>query len=326
MKGNGVMTAKRTNKNRILSVVLATVMIVGVLPLSGNVTYAETTDERCEVEGCFGTYDNGFCTVCEGYQSAKLTTDQHDIDDDGNKDAVYEISNAGQLYWFAALVNGELTDGTGQNTAANAILMKDIVVNRGTFHEDGTYTEKDESGADVESDNYISWTPIGNKFDNRYVGIFDGKNKTISGLYFDKLSVDCGGLFGIVGVGVVENVGVVDSYFNGRTCGGVCGLAVDSSTNGTITNCYNSGDVKGDTAGGICGVNVGVSIMKCYFDRDIYAGNAVEYNASTTVDTDTVLGKSTAEFQSGEVAYLLQEAQQVNSENGNKSLKSGDKI
>ena len=37
------------------------------------------------------------------YQPATETTDKYDIDDDGTKDTVYEISNAGQLYWFAGL-------------------------------------------------------------------------------------------------------------------------------------------------------------------------------------------------------------------------------
>ena len=62
------------------------------------------------------------------YQPAVETTDKYDIDDDGTKDTVYEISNAGQLYWFAGLVNGTL-DGVKQNTSANAILTANITVN-----------------------------------------------------------------------------------------------------------------------------------------------------------------------------------------------------
>ena len=72
--------------------------------------------------------ENGFCASNNVYQPADLTTDKYDIDGDGSEDAVYEISNAGQLFWFAGLVNGTL-DGVEQNTSANAILMKDITVN-----------------------------------------------------------------------------------------------------------------------------------------------------------------------------------------------------
>ena len=75
------------------------------------------------------TYDNGFCTSCGSYEPATRTTDKYDIDNNGSKDTVYEIGNAGQLYWFAGLVNGTLTDGTAQNLSANAILKNNIVVN-----------------------------------------------------------------------------------------------------------------------------------------------------------------------------------------------------
>ena len=42
---------------------------------------------------------------------------------------VYQISAAGELYWFTARVNGLLTDGTHPNRAANAVLTNDITVN-----------------------------------------------------------------------------------------------------------------------------------------------------------------------------------------------------
>lgn len=79
----------------------------------------------------------GFCTDCDAYQPAVLTTDKYDINEDGTKDAVYEISNAGQLYWFAGLVNGTLS-GVAQNKSANAVLTADIVVNANVLKSDGT--------------------------------------------------------------------------------------------------------------------------------------------------------------------------------------------
>ena len=55
--------------------------------------------------------ENGFCGGCGGYQPAEF-----------NESGVYEISNAGQLFWFAALVNGDNTHAEfeAQNTAAKA--------------------------------------------------------------------------------------------------------------------------------------------------------------------------------------------------------------
>ena len=48
----------------------------------------------------------------------------------GTAENPYQISSADELYWFAELVNGSLTDGTPQNTAACAKLTADITVNR----------------------------------------------------------------------------------------------------------------------------------------------------------------------------------------------------
>ncbi|WP_295213322.1 hypothetical protein, partial [Ruminococcus sp.] len=62
------------------------------------------------------------------YEPAVETTGKYDVDGDGTKDNAYEISNAGQLYWFAGLVNGTL-DGVKQNTLANAVLTANITVN-----------------------------------------------------------------------------------------------------------------------------------------------------------------------------------------------------
>ena len=82
----------------------------------------------------------GFCTECDAYQPAVLTTDQYDINGDNSKDNVYEISNAGQLYWFAGLVNGTLP-GTKRNLFVNAVLKADIVINKNVLKSDGTLND-----------------------------------------------------------------------------------------------------------------------------------------------------------------------------------------
>ena len=195
--------------------------------------------------------ENGFCACNEVYQPAELTTDKYDIDGDDSKDAVYEISNAGQLYWFAGLVNGTLS-GVTQNTSANAVLTADIVVNKNVLKSDGT----------VNEGTFKEWTPIATSA-SPYTGIFEGQNHTISGLYF-KQETSFVGLFS-VNSGKIANVGILDSYFYGQPykgwqVGGVCG----SNTNqGAITNCYNTGIVRGsETVGGVCGSNYG-TITNC---------------------------------------------------------------
>ena len=199
--------------------------------------------------------ENGFCACNEVYQPAELSTDKYDIDGDDSKDAVYEISNAGQLYWFAGLVNGTLS-GVPQNTSANAVLTADIVVNKNVLKSDGT----------VNEGTFKEWTPIGNTCNGSYspyTGIFEGQNHTISGLYFKQENTSEVGFFGYNG-GKISNVGILNSYFCGFSrVGGVCGY-----NSSTITNCYNKGVVDGtaDAAGsfgGVCGCNLGI-LTNCY--------------------------------------------------------------
>ena len=138
--------------------------------------------------------ENGFCACNEVYQPAKLTTDKYDMDGNGSEDEVYEISNAGQLYWFAGLVNGTL-DGVEQNTSANAILMKDITVNENLLDS----LQYDAEGNVSNGSDFITWTPIADWMEDhttQYSGTFDGNNKTVSGLYFNNGNSIRIGLFG----------------------------------------------------------------------------------------------------------------------------------
>ena len=280
------------------------------------------------------------------YQPAVETTDKYDIDYDGTKDTVYEISNAGQLYWFAGLVNGTL-DGVEQNTLANAILTANITVNENLLDS----LQYDTEGNVSNGSDFITWTPIADWMGNRttqYSGTFDGNNKTVSGLYFNGDST-CIGLFGSSeSDGNIKNVGVVDSYFKGNDhVGGVCG-----NNAGTITNCYNAGNLTAiepsATIGGICGYNNGGTVTNCYNTGTVTATGSVAsvggvcgcstapisncYNIGTVTATSSSAdisgicgynfgpikncyyladtedengGKTTEQFASGEVAYLL---------------------
>ena len=211
---------------------------------TGTITgYASDSDgEACaSTTDCTGTYANGICSGCGGYQPAVL-----------NEDYVYEISNAGQLYWFAAVVNGGY-GYVGQNLGANAILTENITVNENVLKADGTLNGDGTS--------FRVWTPIGTDT-NRYIGTFDGNNKTVSGLYFNDSATSYVGLFSsLSSVGTVKNVGVVDSYLNGNECvGGVVGY-----NGGTVNNCYNSGTVSGSSqVGGVVGYLNNGTVQSCY--------------------------------------------------------------
>ena len=191
---------------------------------------------------------------------------------EGTANSPYQIGTAAELYWFAALVNGDTSvDGvTEANKAACAKLTADIKVNEGVLDNEGN----------LNFGSFTAWTPISTDDEYSYTGTFDGENHTISGLYFNDTS-NYIGLFGIVGSGSqIRNVGIVDSYFNGKAgVGGVCGYC----TSGEITNCYNTGTVIGTVyyIGGVCGYSSG-SITDCY--------NAGNVSGTSTSDQEGFVG------------------------------------
>ena len=97
------------------------------------------------------------------------------------------------------------------------------------------------------------------------------------------------------------NTGAVNcSVSGGWYIGGVCGIL----NSGTIQNCYSTGTVSGShtSVGGVCGQTQG-TISNCYFDSSKCDKNAVGVIYNGTVEKTE--GKTTNQFASGEVAYLL---------------------
>ena len=234
-------------------------------------------------------YNDGFCS-CGAYKPATLV------------DGVYQISNAGQLYWFAGLVNGDTSiigSEVQQNKSANAVLTKDITINENVLNENGSLNGDGSS--------FTQWTPIGGKkirdYDHtEYTGTFDGGGHSISGLYYNgNGDGNYAGLFGFVGSnGRVQNVKVADSYISnseetGRT-GGVCGC-----NRGTIMNCSFSGSVTGTgwyiDVGGVCGANSG-TIENCRNSGSVtgsgtnvyclYVGGVCGENSNTITGNPTI--------------------------------------
>ena len=152
------------------------------------------------------------------------------VDQDSN--GVYQIQTEDDLFWFAALVNGTLTDGTDQDLDASAVLCSDIV---------------------ISSDR--TWIPIGDysaNTRNKYAGTFDGAGHTIDGLKADGGSAQ--GFVGYMDGGTIKNCTFNGTVTSSGSAGGICG---SNSNSGTIKNCTSYGKVtssKGNT-GGICGYN-----------------------------------------------------------------------
>ena len=235
---------------------------------------------------------------------------------DGSKPAivngVYQISNEAQLYWFAELVNGTLTDGSGSDASAKAVLTSDITVNIGVLNADGSL---------AATSGFKDWTPIGTST-NKYTGTFDGQGHTINGLYLAATS-DCVGLFGYTSSASISNVTVADSYLSGNeNVGGVIGWASEGTvtgcsnagsvsgsysvggvigwaSNGTVTDCYNIGNVSGtkDNVGGVIGRTYKATVTNCY-----NVGNVSGTNYVGSVSGYTQFGTFTGCYNTGNVS------------------------
>ena len=140
-----------------------------------------------------------------------------------------------------------------------------------------------------------------------------------------------GGVCGVNSYGTITNCfneGTVSVTVTSANVGGVCGNnysgTIKCSYNtasvsgqsyvggvsganyyGTITNCFNKGTVSGqEYVGGVCGAKYGGTITNCYYLSDTAIGGINGKDVSGKAE-----GKSIEKFESGEMAYLLAEAE-----------------
>jgi uncharacterized repeat protein (TIGR02543 family) len=127
------------------------------------------------------------------------------------------------------------------------------------------------------------WLPIGDNT-NRFKGKFDGNNKVINGLFIDRNSNDCQGLFGYIDEGgEIKNFELTNVYVNGYDyVGGVAGIIELA----TVTNVSVNGEILGNQyIGGIAGSS-NSSIESCSSVCDIsggswYTGGLLGWNETT---------------------------------------------
>ncbi|MCF2593649.1 hypothetical protein I6E11_07545 [Bacteroides caecigallinarum] len=205
----------------------------------------------------------------------------------------YLISTADELRLFASMVNG------GQ-TSISAKLTADIVLN------DIKDWESWETTAPTNS-----WTPIGSNI-HQFTGTLDGDGHSISGIYINNSEEDRQGLVGYLGVGgTIQNLGVKASYIKGgNRVGGLCG-----QNSGTVTNCYNTGNVAGTKyVGGVCGENYSGTVTNCYNTGSVtgtenYVGGVCGQNDSGTVtncyNTGSVTGSNYIGGVCGQITGIM---------------------
>lgn len=192
--------------------------------------------------GVFNNTVSGSGTIKGGTFNTPMTGSGMEIDP-------YQIGTAEQLKRFRDIVNG--SNGQKQDRGACAVLTNDIVLNDGTFAEDGSYTPGPSSAALTE------WTPMGNQYGiATYSGTFDGAGHTIQGVYCNSYR-GASGLFGYIDGATIRGVRVT-GYFNADSAE-YAGCIVAFAQNSRITGCVSTASINGDhssqsATGGIVGI------------------------------------------------------------------------
>ena len=157
----------------------------------------------------------------------------------GTEECPYHISNAGEMLYFAAVVNGS-NSSVKQNVAAHVVLDNDIDMST------------------VCSASLGSWVSIGNK-SNVFTGVFDGRNHTINNLYISDAPYEGVGLFGIVSKAEISNVTIGSGVVSSKTVSTGALVGVGS---GKITNCHNYANITSSNK--FCGGLIGYAGQNIY--------------------------------------------------------------
>ena len=163
---------------------------------------------------------------------------------------------------------------------------------------------------DNNSKNESNFTPIG--YNNKwFIGSFDGKGHTVSGIVVESNS-DYVGLFGYVGSSVsIKNLTLANSSIKGNNnVGGIVGyVAYSSDTDPFVENCHVSANVLvkgGQYVGGIAGYN-SEKIIGCTSDANVsgneYVGGIVGENGGL-VKNSLYLGKSVTATENSRVGAI----------------------
>jgi len=198
---------------------------------------------------------------------------------EGTAEKPYQIHTVEELAGLATLVN----------TAGNAYYDKHYILMD-----------------DLDLSNFGNWIPIGNEnvmnSTQTFVGVFNGNNKTITGLTINSGNRYYVGLFGCLGrnlsrAALVHNLGLVDvNITNGTRAGGLAGYTLVPAV--IIKDCFVTGTVRGSSyAGGIVGFHNGV-IENCWSTATIivntYSVNIGGGIAGSASDPNTKIINSVA--------------------------------
>ena len=298
----------------------------------------------CLNEGCTGidaekaahTWDeNQICSVC-GYGCVTPQTDE-----DGN----YVITNTAELYGFAKLVNEGQTDANA--VLGCDITVNQGVLDASGDLSDGTFITWTPIGFSYTTPYSGTFDGRGHSINGLYfcqdrtqplqkklyLGLFGllenatVENVTVADSYFNAgadysyaggIAAQAGNstisccetrvnVYAMVSGGITaeahsseivncSSVGTIDSF---TKTGGITAFAMES----TIKNCFYAGAVTTSLQGSVIPIADCETISNCYYDKNQFPGQ--------TELLSGVTAKTTKQFQSGSVAYLLQDGQEA---------------
>lgn len=260
--------------------------------------YSNSVEEEDHVNH---DYVNGFCACCDARQPAETSN------------GIYQITNGGQLYWFAEQLNSG-----GIAAGSNAVLTADIDL-------EGSQNGKPAGYAGVTKDR--NFPGIGTA-SRKYQGTFTGSGYTISALYIDRenkgasQSIDGVGLFGctsgatISGLTVRGQLSISGSGDHAiQRVGGIVGysLNTDLSEVNSYVNIQNSGTGNLAHVGGIVGTAMEQgSIFKCMYFGSMDLANTREciggiagYTNTTTISYCANHGSVKTDAADGYIGGIL---------------------
>ena len=298
----------------------------------------------CLNEGCTGidaektahTWDeNQVCSVC-GYGCVTPQTDE-----DGN----YVITNTAELYGFAKLVNEGQTNANA--VLGCDITVNQGVLDASGDLSDGAFITWTPIGSSHTTPYSGTFDGRGHSINGLYFcqdrtqplqgklyfglfGLLENatvENVTVADSYFNAgadysyaggIAAQAGNstisccetrvnVYAMVSGGITaeahgseivncSSVGTIDSF---TRAGGIASIAMES----TIKNCFYAGAVTTSLQGRAIPIAACETISNCYYDKNQFSGQ--------TELLSGVTAKTTKQFQSGSVAYLLQDGQEA---------------
>lgn len=152
--------------------------------------------------------------------------------------------------------------------------------------------------ADIDLSGYTNWSPIGSEA-APFTGSLDGDGHTIRGLYIDRATTDCVGLFGYIDGATLRNVTLEDAFVAGNSyVGGLVGY-------------MNAGSVRGSNVGGLVGQNGGGTVANSFSRGTVTlarggadAGGLIGYNSEGPVSGCFSLSRVGSEDAVGTYGFL----------------------